>query len=160
MNIPQQRLSEDAVKVWIISDVIENLIIFIVLGVLLYLDNRYSWKEWIGWILMVITTIAVIGTVWSFIRPFLLYKTWRYDVNEEFLQLKSGVFVEKNQLVPMTKIQAIATKQGPLLRKYGLCSVSIDTMGTSHTIPALPKEVAVELRNQIALYAKIKEVES
>lgn len=160
MNIPQKRLSKDAIKVWIISDVIEILIIFIVLGVLLYLDNRFSWKEWIGWILMAITTIAVIGTVWSFIRPFLLYKTWRYDVNEEFLQLKSGVFVEKNQLVPMTKIQAIATKQGPLLRKYGLCSVSIDTMGTSHTIPALPKEVAVELRNQIALYAKIKEVES
>jgi membrane protein YdbS with pleckstrin-like domain len=160
MNIPQKRLSQDAVKVWIISDIIENLIIFIVLGVLLYLDNRFSWKEWIGWILMAITTIAVIGTVWSFIRPFLLYKTWRYDVNEEFLQLKSGVFVEKNQLVPMTKIQAIATKQGPLLRKYGLCSISIDTMGTSHTIPALPKEVAVELRNQIAQYAKIKEVES
>lgn len=160
MNVPQQRLSEDAVKVWIISDIIENLIIFIVLGVLFYLDKYFSWKEWIGWILMAITTIAVIGTVWSFIRPFLLYKTWRYDVNEEFLQLKSGILVEKNQLVPMTKIQAIATKQGPLLRKYGLCSISIDTMGTSHTIPALPKEVAVELRNQIAQYAKIKEVES
>lgn len=59
----------------------------------------------------------------------------------------------------MTKIQSVATEQGPILRKYGLYSVSVETMGSSHTIPALPKDVAVELRNQIAQYAKIKEVE-
>lgn len=160
MNEPQKQLSKDAVKVWLISETITNLIGFIVLGVLLYLDYHFSWKEWIGWILIGITVLAVLGAVWSFINPFLLYKSWRYDIDEEFLQLKSGVFNEVHQLVPMTKIQSVATKQGPLLRKYGLCSVMVDTMGSSHTIPALPKEVAVELRDKIAQYAKIKEVES
>lgn len=160
INVPQKRLSKDAVKVWIISETIANLIGFIILGVLLYLDYRFSWKEWIGWILIGITAISVLGAVWSFINPILLYKNWCYGVDEEFLQLKSGVLNEMHQLVPMTKIQSVATKQGPLLRKYGLCSVSIETMGSSHTIPVLPKEVAIELRNQIAHYAKIKEVES
>lgn len=160
MNEPQKRLSKDAVKVWIISETITDLIGFIVLGVLFYLDYHFSWKEWIGWILMGITVFAVLGAVWSFINPLLLYKNWRYDIDEEFLQLKSGVLHEVHKLVPMTKIQSVATKQGPLLRKYGLCSVVVDTMGSSHTIPALPKEVAVELRDNIAQYAKIKEVES
>lgn len=160
MNAPQKRLSKDAVKVWIISETITNLIGFMILGVLLYLDYRFSWKEWIGWILIGIIAISVLGAVWSFINPFLLYKNWRYDVDEEFLQLKSGVLNEEHQLVPMTKVQSVATKQGPLLRKYGLCSISIETMGSSHTIPALSKDVAIKLRNQIAHYAKIKEVES
>ncbi|MEH7352975.1 PH domain-containing protein [Neobacillus drentensis] len=160
MNEPQKRLSKDAVKVWIISETILNVIGFIILGILLYLDYRFSWKEWIGWIIKGLLPIAVLGAVWSWISPFLLYKNWRYDVDEEFLQLKSGVVNETHQLVPMTKIQSVATKQGPLLRKYRLCSVSIETMGSSHTIPALPKEIAIELRNQIAHYAKIKEVES
>jgi len=160
MNEPQKRLSKDAVKVWIISETIMNVIGFIILGILLYLDYRFSWKEWIGWIIKGLLPIAVLGAVWSWISPFLLYKNWRYDVDEEFLQLKSGVVNETHQLVPMTKIQSVATKQGPLLRKYRLCSVSIETMGSSHTIPALPKEIAIELRNQIAHYAKIKEVES
>ena len=142
-----------------LSETITNLIAFTILGVLLYLDYRFSWKEWIGWILIGITAISVLGTIWSFISPILLYKNWRYDVDEEFLQLKSGVLNEVHQLVPMTKIQSVATKQGPLLRKYGLCSISIETMGSSHSIPALPKEVAIELRNQIAQFAKIKEVE-
>nr|WP_284472014.1 PH domain-containing protein [Peribacillus simplex] len=158
MSLPQKRLSKDAIKVWMLSETIANLITFIILGVLLYLDYRFSWKEWIGWILIGITAISVLGAVWSLISPFLLYKNWRFDVDEEFLQLKSGVLNEVHELVPMTKIQSVATKQGPLLRKYGLCSVSIETLGSSHSIPALPKEVAVRLRNQIAQYAKIKEV--
>ncbi|WP_055105303.1 PH domain-containing protein [Paenibacillus ihumii] len=160
LELPQQQLSKDAVKVWIISELITNMIGFVILAVLLFLDHLYSWKEWIGWILIGFTILSVISTIWSMINPFLLYRSWRYDVSEEFLQLKSGVMVEKHQLVPMTKIQSVATKQGPLLRKYGLCSLSIETMGSSHAIPALPKEVAVALRNQIAHYAKIKEVES
>lgn len=159
INPPQQRLSKDAVKVWMLSETIASVIGFLILGILFYLDYRFSWKEWIGWILLGITALTVLGTGWSFIRPYLLYKSWRYEINTEFLQLKSGVFNEKHQLVPMTKIQSVATEQGPLLRKYGLCSISVVTMGSTHTIPALPKETAIELRNRIALYAKVKEVE-
>lgn len=157
---PQRRLSKDAVKVWLLSETIGNVIGFAILGGLFYLDFLFSWKVWIGWILLGITVISLVGAIWSWISPFLLYKNWRYDVDEEFLQLKSGALIEVHQLVPMTKIQSVTTKQGPLLRKYGLCSVSIETIGSSHTIPALSKDVAVTLRNQIAYYAKIKEVES
>ncbi|AIM16759.1 MULTISPECIES: PH domain-containing protein [Neobacillus] len=157
---PQNFLSKDAVKVWLIKETISNVIGFMVLGILLYLDYRFSWKDWIGWILIGLIPITVIGAVWSWISPYFLYKSWRYDVDEEFLQLKSGVWNEKHQLVPMTKIQSVATIQGPLLRKYGLCKVAVETMGSSHVIPALSKEQAIKLREQIAQYAKIKEVES
>ncbi|PAE96722.1 PH domain-containing protein [Shouchella clausii] len=159
INAPQKRLSKDAIKVWLISDAIGNMIVLIILGILFYLDDRFLWKEWVGWLLIGATVLTIIGWIWSVIRPFLLYKHWRYDVDEAYLQLKSGALKETDELVPMTKIQSVATEQGPLLRKYGLCSVSVETMGSSHTIPALPKEAAVELRNQIAQYARIKEVE-
>jgi len=43
-NAPQKRLSKDAVKVWLISEMIMNLIGFMIIGVLLYLDYRFSWK--------------------------------------------------------------------------------------------------------------------
>lgn len=157
---PQNRLSKDAVKVWIISGVIENVIGFIILAFLFYLDHLFLWKEWIGWILIGVAGISVLLAVGSFIKPFLLYKTWCYEVDEEFLQLKYGALNEKHQLIPMTKIQSVATTHGPLLRRYGLYSVSVETMASSYTIPALPKETAIELRNQIAQLAKVKEVES
>ena len=157
---PENRLSKNAVKVWMITETISHLIVFAVIAVLFYLDNKFLWMEWIGWLLIGITSLTALSVVGSiFIKPFLLYKNWRYDVDEEFLQLKLGALNEVHQLVPMTKIQSVSTNQGPFLRMYGLYSVSIETMGSSHGIPALPKEVAIELRNRIAHFAKIKEVE-
>ena len=73
--------------------------------------------------------------------------------------MKSGALVEEYKIVPMTKIQSVATNQGPLLRKYGLYNLTVETMGSSHMIPALPTVVANELRNRIAEYAKLKEVD-
>ncbi|OXT17482.1 hypothetical protein B9K06_09180 [Bacillus sp. OG2] len=156
---PQNRLSKNAVKVWITADMIGDIIAFTVLGILLYLDHYFAWKEWIGWILIGLVVITVLSIPWSIIRPMLLYKNWRYGVDEEFLKLKFGAITEKHQLVPMTKIQSVSASQGPLMRRYGLYSISIETMGSSHTIPALPDEVAMQLRDTIARLAKIKEVE-
>ena len=157
---PEGRLSKNAVKVWMMAETISHFVVLIVLAILLYLDNLFSWKEWIGWILIVITGLTILSAIWSiFIKPFLLYKNWRYHADVEFLQLKSGAFNEEHQLVPMTKIQAVSTNQGPFLRKYGLYSLSVETMGSSHEIPALPEDVAIDLRNRIAHFAKIKEVE-
>lgn len=160
IKMPKNKLSKDVIKVRIIKEVIENAIILIIFGVLYYVNDLFSWQGWIGWLLIGMTTITLLATVWSiFISPFLLYKNWRYNVDKEFLQLKSGAIKEKHQLVPMTKIQSVETNQGPILRKYGLYSLSIETMGSSHEIPALPEEVAIELRNQIAHFARIKEVD-
>ena len=157
---PEKRLAPNTLKVWLIGEVISTLITAIVLSVLFYLNAYFAWKDWIEWGLMIVTGLVLIFVVISFIRPFFLYKNWRYAIDEEFLQLKSGAFTEIHQLVPMTKIQAVETERGPILRRYGLNSVTVETMGSSHRIPALPEEIAVELRNQIAIYAKIKEVES
>ncbi|WP_334077767.1 PH domain-containing protein [Paenibacillus sanfengchensis] len=157
---PLNRLSQHAVKIWIINEIIGSVIAFLVLGVLFYLDARFSWVFWVGWILIGSAVLAVLLTLWSvFIHPFLLYARWRYEVSEQFLQLKYGAFTVTNELVPMTKIQSVATKQGPLHRRYGVCSVTVKTMGSSHTIPMLDHDVAKALRNQIARYAKLKEVD-
>lgn len=157
---PQQRLSKNAVKVWLIKNVLTSFLLFILLGILFYVHDYFGWEKWVYILLIIATGLTASGFVWSMIKPFLLYKNWRYDVDEEFLQFKLGALNEEHHLIPMTKIQSVATRQGPILRMYKLYSVTIDTMGSSHTIPALPEEVGRALRNQIGQYAKIKEVES
>ncbi|MFS0857511.1 PH domain-containing protein [Paenibacillus taichungensis] len=159
-NIPEQRLSPHAITIWRINGIISSGVGFLVIAVLLVLDSIYGWKTWIGWLLWGITAISVLYAVWEiWIQPSLLYKHWYYDVNEEFLQLKHGALTKEHQIIPMAKVQSVTTNQGPLLRKYGLYSVSVGTMGSSHNIPALPEEVALSLRNQIASYARINEVD-
>lgn len=156
---PRHSLSPNAVKYWRMDELISNSIIFIVLGALFYLDWRFDWFSWVGWVLIALAAFFVIGAVWSFLSPPLTYKYWRYDADEEFLYLQFGIWSRTQQLVPMSKIQAVSLTQGPLMRRYNIASLSVETMGSSHTIPALPKETADELRGRIAQFAKIKEVE-
>ncbi|WP_283152521.1 PH domain-containing protein [Guptibacillus hwajinpoensis] len=155
---PNRQLAKEAVRVWTINAIIGNSIGFLVLGILFYLDNRFTWWGWVRWLLMIALIIMIVMTVWDvFIYPKLKYKYWRYEADEEYLKLRHGAINEEHQLVPMSKIQAVATSQGPILRSYQLYALSIETMGSSHMIPALPKEEAFQLRNEIARYAKVKE---
>ncbi len=156
---PEKRLAKEVINVWMIREILTLMIASVILIVLFYVSNRYNWVAWIHTLLLIGTVLYGILTIVSFIRPYFLHKNWRFTADEQFLQLKHGAFIEEHTLVPMTKIQSVSTKEGPILRKYGLCTITVDTMGSSHSIPGLPKEEAKDLRNMIAIYAKIKEVE-
>lgn len=156
---PKQRISKEASKVWLWSDTIANLIGGMIVGIIYALYIRFGWKEWVFWLIAAIAALVAIGIIWSYIQPFLLYKNWRYDADQEFLHMKNGALQQVDVLVPMTKIQSVATKQGIFMRKYNLMSVSVQTIGGEHVIPALPKERAEQLRNAIAVYAKVKDDE-
>lgn len=57
----------------------------------------------------------------------------------------------------MTKVQYVHAKQGPLLRKFGLQTITIGTAAGSHEIYAIEESFAKTLREQIAVYARIEE---
>lgn len=160
IQAPTQRLADTAVPVLRWGAAISHVILLLILGIFYAVSLYFSWWAWTRWIAYGGSGLALISAVWSVgLRPIYFHKYFRYGVTDAFLHIKSGAFHERYELIPMSKIQAVSTNQGPILRRYGLCSLEIETMGSSHGIPALPKEVAIEVRNQIARFAKIKEVD-
>ena len=156
---PTKRLAENYIRVMYIESIIWLIIQAIVIGGLFFLNDYFAWKSWITVILVIITVLAIINKVFDLILPVFRYRNWRYSIDAAYLYIKHGAIVETRKIVPMTKIQSVQTEQGPLLRKYQLYTVSVTTMGTSHSIPGLRKETAFALRDEIARYAKIKEEE-
>lgn len=57
----------------------------------------------------------------------------------------------------MVRVQHVDTKQGPLMSKFVLASVTISTAAGSHEIPALKEEIADELRDHISILARVVE---
>lgn len=158
---PTNRISKQAVDVWKISNFIGHLIFLSILVGLIWAGYHFTWYHWIIVVLWVLSGLTVISGGWSiFIEPPLLYKYWRYGIDEEYVRLTHGVLTRKHHVIPMTKVQYVSAEQGPILRKYNLYTIKIGTMRSFHEIPALPEEEAFKLRNQIADHAKIKEVES
>ena len=157
---PTKKIANDFIKARRLSDLIADIVGLIIFGVLFYIDFYFQWAEWIGWVLLAILGISFVGAVWGYgIEPVLLQKSWRYDVSSAFIQLKHGIWFVTHQVIPMTKVQSVELNQGPILRKFGLYSIKIGTMGTKHKIPGLPEGEAKQLRDTIAHYAKLKEVE-
>ncbi|MGI8387738.1 PH domain-containing protein [Robertmurraya sp. P23] len=153
MNEPQKRISDKALSVWRITGAITSVIIVIVAGGVIWLSNVFSWPIWVVIAAVAVSILHVYLYVYLF--PLLRWKRWRYEVREQEIELQQGVFVVKRTLVPMIRVQHVDTRQGPLLKKYGLATVDVSTAATVHEIPALPVEEAEELRQFISRLARV-----
>ncbi|MBY0595923.1 MULTISPECIES: PH domain-containing protein [Bacillus] len=157
---PQQKISPNAVKVWRISDAITYTTALCVLGILLFLQHYYDWKSWISIICYIIIALLIISSIFELsIIPIYRQRTWRYEIDENYIQLKhGGALMRKHLIIPMTKVQYVNTNQGPILRKFGLSTLTIGTMASEHEIPAISEKKATELRANIAYLAGINEI--
>ncbi|WP_066060029.1 PH domain-containing protein [Robertmurraya korlensis] len=153
MNEPQKRISDKALSVWRMTGAFSSVIVAIMAGGVISLSSIFSWPVWIPIAGIVVAILHVYLYVYLF--PLLRWKRWRYEVREQEIELQQGIFVVKRTLVPMIRVQHVDTRQGPLLKKYGLATVDVSTAATVHEIPALPMEEAEELRLFISRLARV-----
>ena len=92
-----------------------------------------------------------------FIFPTIRHNIWHYEVREEEIEIQSGLFIVKNTLIPMIRVQHVDTAQGPILKRYNLADISISTAATTHTIPFLFVDEADALRAKISELARVAE---
>src|SRR5690625_7538912 len=94
IKIPENKLSKVVIKVKIIDEAIQHAILFIVLGVLFYLNQLFTWDEWIGWLLIGMVIITLLFDIWLIlVSPFLLFLICHYYDYMEYLFLYSVHFV-------------------------------------------------------------------
>ncbi len=153
MNEPQKRISDKALSVWRITGAMTSVMIMVMAGGVIWLSNVFSWPAWV--VIAAVAAIILHVYLYVYLFPLLRWKRWRYEVREQEIELQQGVFVVRRTLVPMIRVQHVDTRQGPLLKKYGLATVDVSTAATVHEIPALPMEEAEELRQFISRLARV-----
>jgi hypothetical protein len=155
-TLPEKRIHENAKKAWRVSSGLFGLLLFTLPAFLffLYLETDLPVK-----IPIIVAPICVL--LYAFLVgyfPIIRWNRWRYNVNEEAVDMQRGIIIVKRTAVPINRIQHVDTKKGPIYKKYGLSSVSISTAATTHEIPALDDDTATEMRNLISeLVRKVKE---
>lgn len=154
---PTQEISPKAIAVWRIRDAFSKGITILILGAILFATHFFNWYEWIALILYMLIAYTLLKGIYQLtIKPVYLQRTWRYDIDPDFIQIKSGFLYRQHAIVPMSRVEYVNTDQGPLLRRFGLASITIGTIASSHEIPALPVAEAEQLRGKIAHLAKIE----
>ncbi|MFD1032598.1 PH domain-containing protein [Metaplanococcus flavidus] len=158
---PERQISTKIIQIWRMTNTIGHGSFLLGFGALLTASHLWDWYNWVNITLYVLIGITILSAIFSiWIEPVFIQRTWRYDVDENFIQLKHGRWNVEHKIIPMAKIEYVMTDQGPFLRKAGLYSLKIGTTASSHTIPAIPQEEALKLRSLIASYANVKEDDS
>ncbi|MCG8373127.1 MAG: PH domain-containing protein [Balneolales bacterium] len=156
-DIPKTRIDENAIKAWRITFFLNGLFLYIVPA---FFYALYYFEESVGVLLPAITAPGafVIHVIIITLLPKLRWNRWRYDVNDQGVDMLRGIIIKKRTIVPMNRVQHVDTKQGPIYRRYGLSSISLSTAATTHEIPALDDQTADELRTRISeLVRKVRE---
>lgn len=154
-NTPFHKLPPRAIRVWQLGSSIGNLFFFGIPAVYAAVFGMESFHFWI-----VVASSVIIALIWVFsvaVLPYLSWKNWRYAVDAKEIDLKRGVLIKNRTLIPLSRVQHVDTRQGPLLRWYNLASVTISTAATTHEIPALDEVIADRVRDQISKYARLAE---
>jgi uncharacterized protein len=86
--------------------------------------------------------------------PLLRWRSWRYEVRDEELDLLRGALVVRRTLIPMTRIQHVDTTRNVVGDLFGLRSVVVHTAAGSNDIPALRPAEAEAIRDRIAQLAR------
>ncbi|MEO9886814.1 MAG: PH domain-containing protein [Balneola sp.] len=156
-HIPEFRIDKKAIKAWRLTGLIFGVLWFT--PAIAYVPIFVGMNKFDPVVLILIILPSLVFYLFTgLVIPKLRWQRWRYEVNEDAIDLLRGFVFKTRTVVPINRVQHVDTNQGPIYRKYKLSSVKISTAATTHEIPALDDETATEVRNKITqLVRQVKE---
>jgi uncharacterized protein len=101
---------------------------------------------------------ALLLAAWLiFVLPGRRFARWHYALGADRLRIERGYMFYSDTVVPLGRIQHIDVDQGPIMRRYGLSTLTVHTAGNhgaSVSLPGLRHEDAVAMRETIREYIK------
>ena len=121
-----KRIHPFAKRLWMINGIIGSAVIMIISLVIFWFT--------VFWALIpgVLLSIYLI-----FIHPALEYRQWLYKITDQYVDYTHGIFFKKRTIIPISRIQHMDIKQGPVQKHYKLSNIVIFTAGQAHEIEAV-----------------------
>ena len=155
--LPANQLDPRIKSVWRLSSAIwTGLLLFICPTPFILVALLEPSEIWALGLAAVIAIICVVLLVlFVVVLPPIRYARWRYELSDDFIDISLGIIWRKRFIIPFIRVQNTDTQQGPILRLFGLSSVTVSTAAGSHSIPGLDNESAEQLRDRAAELARI-----
>lgn len=155
--LPRNQLDPKVKSVWRISDALWLTGIYLACAATFFIialvDPESSWAWLVAGIMTAVWLVLLVA--WIAILPPIRYMRWRYEVGENELDIAKGIVWRTRSVIPFVRVQNTDTKQGPVLRAFGLASVTVATAAGEHEIPGLALAEADMLRDRIAEQARL-----
>ena len=146
-----ERLDSRLVPYWILVNLITTVVLAAALyGGVLYLREEWpdhrNWAEPAAWGALAMLLVS------SMAQPVLAYMTWRYSIDDELLIARYGILFREEKTIPISRLQHVDLRRGPVERLFSLSTLVVFTAGTEGTtfrLPGLTVDRARDLRDRI-----------
>ena len=134
-----EKLSKQARYCMMTAEAVWGLIITAIGGLVWFLANDAS--DAVNWIWVGVAAFWIL----MLIMPHVRYERYRYRFTDEEIDVKEGFIMIRRDIVPIERLQKVATASGPIDRMFGLSKVIVTTAGANVTIRFLRSETADQI---------------
>ncbi len=144
LRAPRHRVSRKSITLWTLHAVI-GWAVLLVPQVVVLVFNRAPWQ------VAVAVATLVVGTAHTLVMPRWRYRVHRWEATPDAVYTLAGWFSQEWRIAPVSRIQTVDTKRGPLEQLLGLSTVTVTTAsaaGPVH-IEGLDQQEAVRLADEL-----------
>jgi uncharacterized protein len=143
---PRNAVDRRAIGWWTVNLLLlvaAPVLVLVILGVLIS-PARF-------WLFLPAVLIAVPGLVAVLTLPRWWFRVHRWEVTEVAVYTRTGFFWQEWRVAPLSRIQTVDTRRGPLEQRFGLATVVVTTASArgAVTMPGLAHEVAADIAEQL-----------
>lgn len=147
--LPRYRMDKKGMTVERIGSSI-TISIFIIILIVMFVIFELLWTDVSKWFLTIpIAIIFFISIYGLIIQPYYMYRNFRYEISDDEIYIKSGIFMIKETTIPMGRIQNVDLYEGFIMRKYNLANITLSTAGGNEMIQYLNKDKANKIKYAI-----------
>ena len=145
-------LDPRVVRLWRIDAAITTAVVLTVVLVPIGLTSAAGmWTATLA--LSIVWLLLAAFGLWQIVwYPQAAFRVYGFRIDEEVLEIRSGVVFRVERLLPLSRLQHVDVRRGPLERANGLATLILHTAGTREAamrIPGLEAEEASRLRDRL-----------
>ena len=126
---PAHRVSTRAITFWRVSALLGDAIL-VVAAVVAYVVV----PDVPGWTLLLVLLVAVGAVAHVVLMPRIRYRVHRWEVTDTAVHTRSGWITRETRIAPISRVQTVDSRQGALMRLFGLASITVTTASAAGPI--------------------------
>ena len=151
---PSHQVSPRAIPFWTVSALIGDalLVIAATLAYVLVPDVP-------GWVGLVVLLLGLLAAVHVLVMPRIRFRVHRWEVSDTAVHTREGWIGRQSRIAPISRVQTVDSRQGALMRMFGLASITVTTASAAGpiTIDCLDAEVAREVVARLTAITAVTE---
>jgi membrane protein YdbS with pleckstrin-like domain len=139
---PANRVSPQAIPFWTVSALVGDALL--VVGAVLAWVLVPGVPGWAGLLVLLLALLAVAHVV---LMPRIRFRVHRWEVTDTAVHTRAGWIGRETRIAPISRVQTVDSRQGALMRLFGLASITVTTASAAGpiTIDCLDADVARQL---------------